>query len=171
MSDKNLNLPREQYEPVISQSMELDALNAELTLSVFDIHGFHDINTCYGEVLKIVDALMDYAKLLEMACDTWDLQGFHRASYELRAEKLREIARKYQAGIGYDYDAAMEKCKKRTARKDRDDEPGGEAMAMAFRKSRQMAEAKAKKAAEKDGTIASVTADSGHIDPPWEEDE
>ena len=35
-------------------------------------------------------------------------QGFHRATYEYHAEKLRKIADKLQAGIGYDYDKAVE---------------------------------------------------------------
>ena len=52
---------------------------------------------------------MDYARLLELACDEWDLQGFHRATYEYHAKKLRAIAKKYQVGIGYDYDVTVAK--------------------------------------------------------------
>ena len=56
---------------------------------------------------------MDYARLLELACDEWDLQGFHRATYEYHAKKLRAIAKKYQVGIGGD---AMELALNRTRR-------------------------------------------------------
>ena len=54
------------------------------------------MKTCYGDVVKIVNALRDYAKLLETVCDEWDLGGFHRATYEYQAEKLRQIADKLQ---------------------------------------------------------------------------
>ena len=171
MSNKELNLPRDQYEPVVSRSVELSQLGRELTLCVFDIHDDHEIKTCYGDICKIVDALRDYAQLLEMVCDTWGLQGFHRATYELRAGELRKIAGKFQAGIGYDYDAAVERCEKRKGKKRRDEDVGGEAMTMAFLKSQQAAEAKAKKASEKDSAAEPAAMDSTVKDSPWAEDE
>ena len=104
---ESLDLPRKEYEPVVSRPVDLGGLEAEVILSVFNIKGDCEIKTCYGVICKIVDALRDYSKLLTMVCDTWDLHGFHRIKYEFHAEKLREIADKLQAGIGYDYDAAM----------------------------------------------------------------
>ncbi len=162
MDSEKLNLPREQYEPVVSQPVELGFLGTEIALCVFDIHGDREIKTCYGDVCKIVDALRDYSRLLEMVCDTWDLQGFHHAKYEFYADKLREIADKFQAGIGYDYDAAVERCRKKQGKKQRNEDVGGEALAMGFLKSRQTAEAKAKKAAEKaaGGNAAHAAVDS-----------
>lgn len=76
----------------------------------------------------------NYSRMLEMVCDQWDLHGFHRVTYEYHAEKLRAIAKKYQAGIHYDYDAAVEKCRKKQAKKQRDDDPGGDALDLAFLK-------------------------------------
>ena len=152
MNEKNnnaLELPREQYEPVLDQGMDMELLNAEITVNAFDISEDHVFKTCYGDVHKIVDALRDYSKLLEMACVTWELQGYKKAVYELRAQKLREIAGKLQAGIGYDYDAAMARCEKQKAKKQRDDDVGGEALAMGLLRAQQAAEANAKKAAEK----------------------
>ena len=110
---ERLDLPREEYEPVVSRPVDLEFMGMEVILSVFDIKGDHEIRTCYGDICKTVNALRDYSKLLTMVCDTWDLHGFHRIKYEFYAEKLREIADKLQAGIGYDYDAAMEQCEKR----------------------------------------------------------
>ncbi len=158
MDSEKLNLPREQYEPVVSQPVDMEFMGSEITLCVFDIGGDHEIKTCYGDICKTVNALRDYSRLLEMVCDTWDLQGFHRAKYEFEAKKLREVADKFQAGIGYDYDAAVEHCRK----KPRNEDIGGEALAMGFLKSRQAAEAKAKKAAETDagGKAAHAEADS-----------
>lgn len=57
-----------------------------------------------------------------------------RVTYEYHAEKLRAIAKKYQAGIHYNYDAAVEKCRKKQAKKQRDDDPGGDALDLAFLK-------------------------------------
>lgn len=143
MRDEKLNLPREEYEPVISRPVDLEFMGAEVVLSVFDIEGDHEIRTCYGDICKTVNALRDYSKMLTMVCDTWDLHGFHRATYEFYAGKLREIADKFQAGIGYDYDAAVEQCEKRKKKKHREEYVGGEAMAMGLLKAQQAAEAQA----------------------------
>lgn len=114
--------------------VELDAMRTEFSITFQDMDGPCEIKTCYGDIRKIVDALMDYSRMLEMVCDQWDLHGFHRVTYEYHAEKLRAIAKKYQAGIHYDYDAAVEKCRKKQAKKQRDDDPGGDALDLAFHK-------------------------------------
>lgn len=106
-----LDLPAAAYEPQLSASIDLERyLSSEMLLHVFDLSGTHEVKTCYGDVVKIVNALRDYARLLELVCDEWDLGGFHRATYEYQAEKLRQIADKLQRGIGYDYDDAVRKC-------------------------------------------------------------
>ncbi len=165
-----LDLPREEYEPVISQTVELGFMGTEVALCVFDVHGDREIKTCYGDICKIVDALRDYSRLLEMVCVTWDLQGFHRAKYEFEAQKLREVADKFQAGIGYDYDAALERCRKKQGKKRHNEAVGGEAMAMGFLKSRQAAEAKDRKAAGKKDGEKDVQAGEGPASDPWAED-
>ena len=170
MGDERLNLPREEYEPVVSRPVDLEFMGAEVVLSVFDIEGDHEIRTCYGDICKTVNALRDYSKMLTMVCDTWDLHGFHRATYEFQAGKLREIADKLQAGIGYDYDAAVEQCEKRKKKKHRDEEVGGEAMTMGLLKARQAAEAQARKAAAKAGENKPSPAEAVSDDEPWEED-
>lgn len=134
MTAEELDLPRDKFECVCIMPIELDAMRAEFSISFQNIDGPCEIKTCYGDIRKIVDALMDYSRMLEMVCDQWDLHGFHRATYEYHAEKLRAIAKKYQAGIHYDYDAAVEKCRKKQAKKQRDDDPGGDALDLAFLK-------------------------------------
>ena len=135
MTAEELDLPREKFECVCVMPIELDAMRTEFFISFQDIGDPCEIKTCYGDICKIVNALMDYSRMLEMVCDHWNLVGFHRATYEYQAEKLRAIARKYQAGIHYDYDAAVKKCQKKRAKKQSDDDVGGEAMEMAYRKS------------------------------------
>lgn len=89
--------------------------------------------TCYGDIYKTVNALRDYVRLLESVCDQWELTGFHRATYEYHAEKLRKIADKLQAGIGYDYDKAVERCKKKRARKSHSNDVGEDALLLTVR--------------------------------------
>lgn len=144
MSDETLNLPRNKFEPAVSQPLELDALGTELSICFQDLDGPCEIKTCYGDICKTVNALRDYAKMLRMVCGEWDLQGYHRAVYELHADKLEEISKKYQAGIGYDYDKAVEKCRKKRGKKQCDSDVGGEAMAMAYLRAQRTAAAKDK---------------------------
>lgn len=89
--------------------------------------------------------LFAYARLLETVCDEWELGGFHRAIYEYQAEKLRQIADKFQCGIGYDYDAAVRKCQKLREKKPRNADVGEEAMVLAVKRGFEQAQAKANK--------------------------
>ena len=135
-----LELPSATYEPQLSASIDLErCLSREVLLHVFDLSGTHEVKTCYGDVVKIVNALRDYAKLLETVCDEWDLGGFHRA------EKLRQIADKLQRGIGYDYDDAVRKCQKLRGKKPRNADVGEEAMVLAVKRGFEQAQAKANK--------------------------
>lgn len=174
MDDNNAaerpNLPREEYELVVSRPVDLEFMGTEVILSVFDIEGDHEIRTCYGDICKTVNALRDYSRILTMVCDTWDLHGFHRIKYEFHAEKLREIADKLQAGIGYDYDAAMERCEKQKEKKRPEEDVGGEAMAMGLLKAQQAAEAKARKAAEKESKGKLPQTGDNQEPDPWEDD-
>lgn len=123
---------REIFEPVLAHPIEMEEfLQQEFILSYIDLDGSHELKTCCGDILKIINALMDYTRMLRMVCDQWNLQGFHRAIYEYHADKLQEIARKYQTAIGYDYDAAMEKCRKKQEREQRRDNVGEDALALA----------------------------------------
>ena len=132
MSEENRGLPREKFEPVAVQPIALEVLGTELTICFQAVNGPCEIRTCYGDICKIVNTLRDYARILRMVCEEWNLQGYHRAIYEAHADKLEKISKKYQAGIGYDYDKAVEKCRKNRAKKQRDSDVGGEAMAMAL---------------------------------------
>ena len=141
-----LELPSATYEPRLSAAIDLErCLSGEVLLHVFDLSGTHKVKTRYGDVVKIVNALRDYAKLLELVCDEWDLGGFHRATYEYHAEKLRQIADKFQCGIGYDYDAAVRKCQKLRGKKPRNDDVGEDAMVLAVKRGFEQAQAKANK--------------------------
>ena len=63
-----------------------------------------------------------------------------------------------KAGIGYDYDAAMEKCRRKKKRKKKEDDFGEDALVLAFKRTKQPAE-------------QMKEADTDVDDSPWEEDE
>lgn len=122
-------LPQEAFRPMIAQSVQLEQfLGEELIFCFRNLDGVHTFTTCYGDIYKTVNALRDYVRLLESVCDQWELTGFHRATYEYHAEKLRKIADKLQAGIGYDYDKAVERCKRKRAQKSHSSDVGEDAL-------------------------------------------
>ncbi len=168
-------LPRELYEPVFAHTIEIEEyLKQELTLSYVDLDGSHELQTCCGDILKTINALMDYTRMLDLVCEQWKLTGFHRATYEYQAGKLREIAEKFQTAIGYDYAAAVEKCRKKQAKKQRTDDVGEDALALTVRKWQKTAEAQAEdtKAEHQKPPAAESSALFPIEDslPPWEDD-
>ena len=167
-------LPREIYEPVLAHHMEVEEyLKQELTLSYVDLDGSHELQTCYGDILKTINALMDYTRMLDLVCEQWHLTGFHRATYEYQAGKLREIAEKFQTAIGYDYHAAVENAAK-TGKKSRSDDVGEDALTLTVRRQQKAAEKKAEETkteplepAETERNSQSMAEDALS---PWEDD-
>lgn len=128
-----ISLPRKIFEEMLEAPSPLDKImDAEVILDVFSTYGAKPVKTCYGDICKTVNALMDYSRLLETVCDQWSLAGYHRASYELRAQQLRKIAEKLQKGIGYNYEAALRRCGKRRRRR-YDDGVGEDALVLTVR--------------------------------------
>ena len=137
-------LRRGVFEPVLSRPIELDKLATEIIFRLKGVEGEREIRSCYGDIYKVINALIDYARILEIACEEWDLQGYHRAIYELHADKLRSIAKKYQTAIGYDYDAAVAKCEAKKKKASKDDDVGADALELAFKKNQRNAAKKKK---------------------------
>ena len=176
-------LPRERFEPVMSRPVEIEnLLQTEKVIHYFNLDGDHEFKTCYGDLCKTVNALMDYSRLLDMVCDEWHLEGFHRATYEYYANKLREIAEKFQTAIGYDYAAAIEKCRKKREKPERENDVGDDALTQAFRRNQQKQKNTPQKSSDTSGKAdeSKSTAlpennslpDSPESDSsPWEDDE
>ena len=127
---------REAFEPIISRTIEIDKFVAEVVLRYRDLDGEHEIRTCPGDIYKIVNVFMDYARLLELVNDEWDLDPYRRAVNEVTADKLRSIARKYQEAIGYDYEAALAKCEAKKKKAHKDEDIGGDALELAMKRGR-----------------------------------
>lgn len=129
-------------EKVLGELMDLSTeLSENMTeaflLQVADLQKTHEIPFVYGDVLKTILALRDYAEIMEQVCDEWGLEGFHRAIYELRAKSLHQISKKLEQGIGFHYDAAMRKCERRKKRIKKDDGVGEDAFVLAAKQHEQ----------------------------------
>lgn len=135
---------RELFEPILSRTIEMDKFAADVILRYSDLDGEHEIRTCCGDIYKIVNVFMDYARLLEAVNDEWGLDAYRRAVNEVTADKLRSIAKKYQEAIGYDYEDALAKCEAKKKKTHKDDDVGGDALELAFKKNQRNAAKKKK---------------------------
>lgn len=135
-------LPAARFEPATTATVELteiDGMEQGAILRFTDAGqsgGDRELRTCYGDLYAVVNALRDYANILEGVIPEWGLTGYHAAVYELHAARCREIAGKYAAAIGYDYDKAMERCLKRRARDGSGDDTGLDGLEALARKRR-----------------------------------
>ena len=135
-------LPAAKFEPATTATVEMteiDGMEQEAILRFTDAGqsgGDRELRTCYGDLYAVVNALRDYANILEGVIPEWGLTGYHAAVYELHAARCREIAGKYAAAIGYDYDKAMERCLKRRARDGSGDDTGLDGLEALARKRR-----------------------------------
>ena len=130
----------ETFGEIMDLSAELsENMTDTFLLQVSDLSKTHEIHLVYGDLLKIILALRDYAEIMDQVCDEGGLEGFHRAIYVLRAGKLREISEKLETCIGFHYDTAMEKCQRRKLRKRKDRGVGEDALVLASRQQEQLA--------------------------------
>lgn len=140
---KDAPLPAEKFELSTSETVEMteiDGMEHGAILRFTDVgkagiaSEARELNTCIGDLYVIVNALRDYANLLESVIPEWNLTGFHAATYELHAARCRKIAGKYAATIGYDYDKALERCQRRRAKGERSGDTGMDGLEALIRK-------------------------------------
>lgn len=82
------------------------------------------VSCSYGDVVLIICMLHDYVKMLDEARDDdVQYQAYYRAKFLKMANRLAEQ-------IGYDYDLAVEKCKKKQLKQETNSDIGEEAMAL-----------------------------------------
>lgn len=93
-----------------------------------------EIKTCPGNIRLVVNVLNDYANILESAVEEWGLTGFHAALYADHAERCRKVAKKLAEGIGYDYDASVEKCQERMEKESKRPETGVDGLSAIFQR-------------------------------------
>ncbi len=79
------------------------------------------VSCSYGDVVLIICMLHDYVK-----ADDIQYQAYYRGKFVKMADRLAEQ-------IGYDYDAAVEKCKKKLQKRESASDVGEDAMALALK--------------------------------------
>lgn len=97
-------------------------------------HEMLELNTCVGDLYIIVNALYDYAGILERVAA--QQASYQKELYLLHAARCRKIAGKFSEQMGYDYDKALERCRKRRD-KGSDDDTGFDGLEAAIRKKRE----------------------------------
>lgn len=86
------------------------------------------VSCSYGDVVLIICMLHDYVKMLdESRGDDIQYQAYYRVKFMKIADRLAEQ-------IGYDYDLAVEKCKKKQLKQEKDSDIGEEAMALTIKR-------------------------------------
>ena len=124
------------FEPRTSACVEVTELYGQEPGGVFRLldNNFEEIEieTCWGDIVVMCNALEDYANMLESVIPEWKLDGVRKAMYEYHAKRCRKISLRYQEAIGYNYRDALINCAKMRNRKD--DDAGEDALILANRK-------------------------------------
>jgi hypothetical protein len=125
--DLQLNLFEQTTESI--EVTEIDGMETGGLLQYFDVKDRSNkvIQTCAGDITVIINALEDYARLLDKVIEEWQLEGYHGAIYELHVARCRKISAKYQKASGYNYETALARCRKR---KEKADDVGEESLTL-----------------------------------------
>ena len=98
---------------------------------------------------SVCELTLAYGSLKLIVCMFRDEKTWEGTEYYDK-EKFRSLADGIACQIDYDYDEALVKCQKKAEKEDRDDDVGGEAMSLMFKKAKRDAEAQKKKQEEKE---------------------
>lgn len=87
------------------------------------------VSCSYGDIVLIICMLRDYVKMLDDVRSDIQWEVYYR-------EKFIEIAERLSGQIEYDYDVALEKCRKKLGQKESSSDVGEEAMALAVKRTK-----------------------------------
>lgn len=87
------------------------------------------VSCSYGDIVLIICMLRDYVKMLDEVRSDIQWEAYYREKFTKMADRLSEQ-------IEYDYDAALEKCRKKLGQKERTSDVGEDAMALAIKHGR-----------------------------------
>lgn len=90
-----------------------EAENGNLPIKFYNLKSgcYQGIHTCEGDMIVICNAMIDYADLLMEFIQQSNHEGYQKAFYAVHAERCRKISLKLQEQIGYDREAAIERCR------------------------------------------------------------
>lgn len=90
------------------------------------------VSCSYGDIVLIICMLHDYVKTLdELRGDDIQYQAYYRDKFIKIADKLAEQ-------IEYDYDKAVEKCRKKQLKEERDSDIGEDGLSQLVKKRRSL---------------------------------
>lgn len=131
-----------EYSAEISNRIE-EAEKGNLPIRFYNLKSgcYQGIHSCEGDVIVICNAMIDYADLLMEFISQSDYEGYQKAFYEVHANRCRKISEKLQEQIGYDRNAAIEKCRAKKkyygqGGEEPDNDIGEEAMVMMVKRGR-----------------------------------
>lgn len=90
-----------------------------------------EIYMCPGDLIVICNVLHDYASAMEVFAE--EDPGWDQAMLEYHAQRCRKIQKQIETAMGYNVEAAVEKCRKNMNRKRKDDDVGEDAFVLAVR--------------------------------------
>ncbi|MCI9224146.1 MAG: hypothetical protein HFE91_01605 [Acutalibacter sp.] len=118
---------------------ELGAVIRYISLPKRDMaHETKALNTCMGDLYVIVNALYDYAHFLERAASEQGLNRYEQELFLIHASRCRKIAGKFSQQIGYDYEKALERCRKRRTKENDSSDSGMDGLEALVQKQRHM---------------------------------
>lgn len=140
-----------EFSAEVTERIE-EAERGNLSISFYNLRAgcYQGIHSCEGDMVVICNAMVDYADLLMEFMSQSNYDGYQKAFYEIHVERCRKISRTLQEQIGYDRDAAIEKCRAKKkyyeqGGKEPGDDVGEDAIVLMVKKARES------KKGEKDG--------------------
>lgn len=118
-----------QFLHEVEESISLEAEKQAMIEKAINLRLMCDyvVSCSYGDVVLIICMLHDYVKMLdEIKAEDIQYQAYYRGKFIKMADRLAEQ-------IGYDYDAAVEKCRKKLQKKESASDVGEDAMALALK--------------------------------------
>lgn len=85
------------------------------------------VSCSYGDIVLIICMIHDYVKMLDKTRNTIQWEVYYRDKFIKMADRLAKQ-------IDYDYDAAVERCRKQQGKEGRDSDIGEEAMALTVKR-------------------------------------
>lgn len=85
------------------------------------------VSCSYGDIVLIICMIHDYIKMLDKTRNTIQWEVYYRGKFIEMADRLAKQ-------IDYDYDAAVERCRKQQEKQERDSDIGEEAMALTVKR-------------------------------------
>jgi hypothetical protein len=113
----------------VEKGMTKDELKQVMIEKAKNLKLFCDyvVSCSYGDIVLIICMLHDYVKMMDKIKDD-DIQwkAYYRNKFVTMADRLADQ-------IEYDYDAAVEKCRKKQEKEDRYSDVGEDAMVLAVK--------------------------------------